>query len=643
MSASTRTTALTDLTAPLLRRTAVLPNESLASLLERLTQLNFYPDSRLIRTLGRERLAALNLEDDLAQPTRLETFQQLACLTGLALDELYGTSDHRFAAGEFPLGQRSQPMPWLQNTTRARLEPRWAYDHLRPRDATPFCPRCLQAAVYQRVNWIPCAAAICLEHLCLLIDRCPHCGKRTTLAELMNHSCRNCQTDLRQARQLSVANDEPGVQSQRIIQAWFNVAGPPTEVLEACQLPAQPPPVLYELLHRLSGALLLGQAEWASLPAPLTGLANSIAAAIDQRHRFTPAQAYFLYRSAFAGLLDWPEGFHRWLDAYGGWDLTATQPPVRLPCLFRVQHDWLTSDGADSPLAMVQHELLDYVLKRDLPLVPDVLNHLQDTPGFIERTGILWTEDHTAQCLNLSRTDLRRFYPSGSLADCYWPSSPPDWPQFKQAAVLTIKRRWTIGWSLKDTSSWLGLTTADVLRLVELGLLSMTDERARDDDHGLFNRQAVQDFFDQIVARLQYRPHPRRDLLPLSKAVAAGCGRGVDTAILLQCVLTDQLPAYRRHQNLETLSRLYFIQVTLVNLPARVYATRGWVAGEQFAAEYDFAPSLIRDWLAAGLIKPTRSFGAYHYFDHQQLKELAAQQGFRGPVAPHRRQRRTQT
>jgi hypothetical protein len=84
---------LTDPTTPLLRRTSLLPNESLASVLERLAQLNFYANSGLIQTISRERLAAMNMEDDLAQPTQLETFQQLANLTHLPLDDLYAASD----------------------------------------------------------------------------------------------------------------------------------------------------------------------------------------------------------------------------------------------------------------------------------------------------------------------------------------------------------------------------------------------------------------------------------------------------------------------------------------------------------------------------------------------------------------------
>lgn len=640
MNTSTTALSLTDPAVPLLRRTALLPNESLASLLERLTHLNFYETCGLLQTIGRERLTALQIEDDLAQPTRLETFQQLGSLTRLSLDELYDASDQRFAEGLVPFGQTVRHMPWLENTTRPRLETRWAHDHLRPTDATQFCPHCLKVAAYHRLNWIPCAAAICLEHLCLLTDRCRRCWHRTTVADLVNQRCLNCKADLRRASRISIAHDGLGIQSQQVIQGWFKVAEVSAEVIAACHLPTQSPRVLYQLLLLLARELLAGQAEWANLPRPLNGLANSIAAAIDPHRRLTPDQAYFLYRSAFAGLLDWPEGFYRWLDAYGGWETSNTQSPPRLKCLTRLQYDCLSSDWSDTPLAFMQRELLNYILKRDLPLAPSVVKHLKEVPWFIAQTG-LWTEEHTAQCLDLPVAELRRFYPSGSLADCYWRRSKPHAPRFQQAAVLAVKQRWAIGWSLKDVGSWLGLQPADVLRLTELGLLPMTGEWRGDAAQGVFDRQAVKAFFAQVCARLEPYPEPRRDLVLLTPALYEVSDRGVDIAVLLQCVLTGLVTAYHREPEIEALSRIYFIQSSLFDLPDRLYAIRGWISGAHFAYEYDFAPYLIRDWLAAGLIEATISFGHWHYFDHEQLKDLAARHGFLAPVVRPTRKRRT--
>jgi hypothetical protein len=164
---------------------------------------------------------------------------------------------------------------------------------------------------------------------------------------------------LRRARRVSIAPDTLGILSQQIIQAWFQVADLPAKVITACGLPFQPSSVLYHLLHLLARQLLNGKAEWRNLSYPLNGLANPIAASIDPPRYLTPEQAYFLYRSAFAGLLNWPEGLFRVLDVYGGYEEICPRAPTRPKCLRRAQRDWLATDWHGSPLALVQQAFVD--------------------------------------------------------------------------------------------------------------------------------------------------------------------------------------------------------------------------------------------------------------------------------------------
>ena len=150
------------------------------------------------------------------------------------------------------------------------------------------------------------------------------------------------------------------------------------------------------------------------------GLANSIAAAIDQHRRLTLAKPTSSIARPSPGCLIGRRGF------IGGWMLTAvgsstaTQSPTRLKCLPSATR--LPQFGlVGSPLAIVQHELLDYVLKRDLPLAPGVVNHLQ-RDALVYRTNWHYGRRTTPHSVSISRVaELRRFYPSGSLADCYWP------------------------------------------------------------------------------------------------------------------------------------------------------------------------------------------------------------------------------
>ena len=617
-----------DALTPLLRRAPLLPGESLASLLERLTHLNFYPNSRFWRAIGCGCLTSLAIEEELTQPTCLKTFQQLGRLTGLPLDELYAASDHRFAALLVPLGQTARQMPWLENTFRACLELRRTQEHLRSNITTQFCPLCLKAGPYQRLSWIPRAAAICLEHRCLLTDRCHRCWRRTSVAELVSRQCANCGADLRRARRVSIAHDTLGILSQQIIQAWFQVADLPAKVITACGLPFQPSSVLYHLLHLLARQLLNGKAEWRNLSYPLNGLANPIAASIDPPRYLTPEQAYFLYRSAFAGLLNWPEGLFRVLDVYGGYEETCPRAPTRPKCLRRAQRDWLATDWHGSPLAFVQQAFVDYLLARQISFLPTVAEHFSAIPWFVGRTG-LWTEGHTARVLGISLHDLRRFSSYGSLAECLVPTSRARLPLFQRERVLAVQQRWAAGWSLDDVSCWLGLPPTDVLRLVELGLLTLIgDAHENEEANIVFDRHCVAAFFEHVLSQLKWYPGKRYSLSTLGEAASELAPFEIDRATLLQGMMIGLWSGYRYKPDLRLLAQVCFEAVEVSTFPDWFYAQRGWAAGHHFAQEHGFAPRCVRKWQKAGLIKPVAIFEeTYGYFQQEELLRLAIRDG----------------
>ncbi len=631
MSSSPVLSPLTDRTQPLLRRSALLPGESLASLLERLAQLNFYPNSKTLTSIYRARLAESATPDDLMRPTRCETFEQLACLTQVSPDDLHAASDHGFAPILTPPGAPPTTMAWTGATTKPLLLSRWARLYLRYVTAVQFCPRCLKAAPYHRLSWVPRAAAICLEHQCVLLDRCRHCYRPISIKSLVTQQCENCQADLRRMRAVSVAKDTLGLLSQRLIQYWLAVANPPGLVSDP-HLPAQPPEVLYDLLDNLAQRLLEGQAAWAQLPDPLRGLANPIAASITSQQALTPGQAYFLYRSAFAGLLNWPQGLFELLDAYCGYEPTVAPAPHRLGCLLVFQHAWLGGPWSHQPLEFVQPCLVDYLLTRGLFRDPDVAERFQTAPWFVEQTR-LWTKDETVQVLGLSPHDYERFSEYGVLRECRWRYSQSRFPLFERDKVLAVQQRWASGWSLSDVSTWLGLRPDTVLRLVELGALTPTATPLDPTDEAgyRFDRQPVKEFFDTVARSVVLYEGLRRDLASLDQAARVTKVFDITDARLLQEVARGRVLAYKWKPTLKSLSYLSFLEVNTILLPDLIYAERGWVAGHRFAYAHGFPPQRVWAWLAEGAIKPVAVFdGKYRYFMRTELEQLMARDQLNG-------------
>ena len=107
----------------LLRRTQLLPDESLPSLLERLAQLNYYPSLRILSDICLDPPEALGaIPDNLACPQWAETFLRLAELTRISPEDLYAASNHRFAPFLNSPGQTPLEIPWMGSNLQSCVD-----------------------------------------------------------------------------------------------------------------------------------------------------------------------------------------------------------------------------------------------------------------------------------------------------------------------------------------------------------------------------------------------------------------------------------------------------------------------------------------------------------------------------------------
>lgn len=612
---------LTDVTVSLLRRTSLLPGESLPSLLERLAQLNHYSGISVLNLLCQAQQASPLSQDQPACPLFGATFLRLAHLTQLPVVELWAASAHRFTPTLTPAGGAPTEPPWLAAPTRPRALPTLARLHLRPATTAQYCPVCLQGTPYHQLNWMPVAATLCLEHQCLLVDRCPGCQQPVTIADVVRRRCRICRTELSTAAAVLVTGDDLGLLAQQMIQFWFAVA--PAPKLDAGrQLPAQSPALLYRLLAYLSRRLLSCRVLWPTWPTPVPSLDEHAARLGSRSHHLTPNQTYELWRAAFTGLVEWPQGLFRFLDAYSRRTRPAMTRMHRTNHLTTIQKDWLAPAWRAADNDFCIQAFVDYLCDRKLPFSATLVKQLEDVDWFVDKTG-LWTERRVAQALELARQDLRRFHPLGTLGPCLWPLKYADASYFDRAKVLAVQQRWqaTHGWSVLDASSWLGLDEAAVLLLVARGLLTPLPGSAQS-PHCVFDRQTVMDFFDRVATRVIFPKEEICGLMNLDAVVHYFSYRALDPATLLQGVIDGTLQAYRRHPELPALSYLCFVEMQLLRRCDAPLARPGWVRDVDFARGSNLPWRTIQGWVDAGLIQPQA--GTDCYFEMQRLEELTA-------------------
>ena len=156
---------------PLLRRSPLLPGESLPSLLARLTHLNGYPSSTF--------LMRLFCHDYPVRKESLfeeENLKRLAVLTGIPADELCTASAVGVVQKVRPPNRWEDPFPVWTGLTH-------------PMETVWYCPACLAERAYHRWIWQPVSSAVCLRHTCLLMPACPECHQPVSVDDLIGPEC----------------------------------------------------------------------------------------------------------------------------------------------------------------------------------------------------------------------------------------------------------------------------------------------------------------------------------------------------------------------------------------------------------------------------------------------------------------------
>ncbi|MGN7165253.1 TniQ family protein [Paenibacillus cellulositrophicus] len=87
--------------------------------------------------------------------------------------------------------------------------------------STKYCRHCLKEQYYHRLKWDVNLISVCLKHKCLLIDRCPSCGKEVKLSQLMQRYC-PCGHDFTKGEDKKDSAPEELIAAQEVIQRMLD-------------------------------------------------------------------------------------------------------------------------------------------------------------------------------------------------------------------------------------------------------------------------------------------------------------------------------------------------------------------------------------------------------------------------------------
>lgn len=618
---------------PLLCRSVLLTGESLSSLLARLTTLNHYGTTGILA-----RLCLNGTHDDLYRPSEAATFERLATLTKLPCSALYAATAHRFAETLTPPGVQTIQLEFSSGERVPLLTSGIAYDQLRPATTSQFCPMCLAISAHHRVAWFPIAVAACLEHQCLLLDRCPDCLTFVAIQDIVDAQCCRCGYDLTQSSAASISTDVWGEFSQRVIQTWLGLL-PLTEQSPRDLFPDQPPAVLYRVLDGLRASLMGVRADWEYLHRlPRGTLAvrpfdpnaripdeDVDGLSLSFERTMPPQESYRLYATALNALVGWPKGFYEFLRAYGLREVTDLHRRLEAD-LGIVSSLWIEKHW--QRLAFVQ-EAFDQYLTDTYALSPSVTHGSWGESALTTTEFTYTTIPQAARFLGVSPKAIARLVEAGLLFRYEFPGRREEkyGNLMRRAEVMELGNRWANGIPLKDATLYLGLSESTTLELVRIGLLFA--ESGPDVDGSpdwRFSQQAVTECYQEVTKGLVYHI-PTRTTIGLVQAAQMLMAVGLNEADILACVANSELHG-QLSERFSGLGDVLFNEANLRVFLDKFKAERGWVEPKEIARRMRVREATIVFWVEAGLIAPVIVCGTTHYFEPSSVEIFIAEHVF---------------
>lgn len=613
----------------LLVRTTIQPGESLKSLLMRLSRLNDYdvPDT-LSQILQEGAGVQQAFKDRIALPHHIEMYQRLEALTGIGISDLYAASAHRFTAVltppdisiEFLEVSAGIPMPLLAWSLATK--------QLRPASAGQFCPLCLRSAAYHRLIWLPVAVSACLEHPCLLIDRCQRCEKKVSIREIVEMQCRKCKGILAESEALPLVNDA-GLAFQHVIQSWLlNNKTPNNATLH---LPERQPRVLYRVIDGLQWATrMLAWAEWTYLHFINSDPHMAILQPGKGHSTITPYESYRLYTTAFRGITNWPEGFFEFLRAYRiqqqSGKLLNGGPKADLGNLYT---QWL-QDYWQHPAFEFVHKAFEHYFVATYSLSSAVArtNICQGNPGMTEQlSGVSIAE--AARLLEVTPKMIDILLRTGRLTLQLSGSTGKQTHRFvNRAEVLKLQGQWNEFVNRTQAAEWLGVTERMVIDLVKVGLLVAERNPGEGYPHWAFCKSALVDCMEKVLKCVEScspdKIGEKDSIVDLAGAARLLFVLGLNAASILSYVAEGKLHAYFSANRDPQMTSLLFDRSDIQQCIQSMKLENGWVSREEVTKLLKVKDITLARWVKFGLISPAAVCGSTQYFVRETVEEFIA-------------------
>ncbi len=553
-------------------REPALPGESLASLLRRTAASMGYKGPGQIRQLlSTVRKVPWNINH--IGPGLLIDY--LAVLLRTQPDDILASTVHRFAERLVLHAHSTTSSDMCDFKTTLR--------YFTPKPAV--CPTCLRkdAIPYERLTWSLRPLGFCTQHHCLLVTKCPDCGRVLWQDRSDVRRC-HCGADLRGVARSSL----PG--GARCLASLLNdlFCSPKPSVLEMV------PPNCVWWAERLATAA-------AKTPAWIQGFQEPLALPKE-----LPVQV--IAWLAVADILrHWPQRFEQFLDVFqcvAKHRTTSTGLSRRFGLLIREAHD-LEQRGYPVPADALRSYLLRHYTLGHLSGKVCLFQSARHQALLRHRHWISQTE--AARLLRLRTTTIAELIHRGVLKGHVHPTGDcgRHMGLVSRASADTLKRELADALSILDVATRLGLGRSGVLALIHEGVLPRAVRTIRG---WRIPRQSTA-ALDRVCRDAPPLKRPGQNWITLREATRRYGPTGLSLSALLRLMLNEEVGVRMVKQECG-LHGLVVHRAKLESLLPNVRLDRDRAAGlpvsraaKVILPGRSLKPAVLQKWIAAGLLQ----------------------------------------
>jgi len=594
-----------------LRRPELFENESMFSYLFRLTTTNHYDSLKfLISILTRYyKEKVLELSD---LPTKNDVNNIFSELLGFSPSTIANSTFQRFnglVSVEPTYGKvknwKSLLLPNLDDKKCIHI---WR--------KVAFCPYCLQDKAYFRIHWDLHCVTSCLDHECMLIDKCPKCHALLCEEDVINCKCPNCSFDIRDTKPEPISGDPDSINSISILYNWFGISN---KDITKYNLPEDSAPILYRVFSGLVG-IIRANREW-----------NEKEPMIDDYY-YSPENYKIIHpfsdnyqqntrriNHAMKVLIDWPNGFYKFLNSFSSFNKrTEFNVDLGLGLLYSdfIDRHWARISFIQSAYNsfLLENQPVHYYGYEKTP------RH-QNNPSLVDNFQYMDIQS-AIQKLFIHPSQLNNLQKSG-----YLEMKESEWKNmgnyiYYKKDVMTLAQKRNNSVNLFQASELLGTEDQTVLGLVNQGYLEAVGGKTIDGaQNWLITLDSIHSFIEKIelVAKKTVINSNFQTLGALAKKTSI---LGTSMVDLINYALNDEIHAFTSENGVSSFQDIFFSPDTYFKIKQLLLTKNHWITLKSFAKAVNVKPSTVLKWRRSKLIKPVVDSRSICFFSQDTLTQF---------------------